>query len=215
MVKNGEPMEPKEWTRLESRYLDNDDSARVIVNSYAIDLSELKENSKFESVMASTRSELHSLLAYDPSAAHFVVPGSTVSAPTLSEAFLTLARKAEKRWNYQLNKSMGTQRRQLARSADLATRMLVFQGVLVVAGRCYLPGSWPQLRSSKARTRDIHFDAETVPVSLLIPDYDAKESCRPGNSSPQPKSFEPWSTAGGHLNEHFKSLLDSDGSSPP
>lgn len=98
----------------------------------------------------------------------FINPAITVTGVYPNPIFYAEAEKRCGEWNCTLCRELtnrGTA--QLARQADWAARMLVFLGTLVVNGRFYLPGRWPNQRVTKARLDNSPFGHPTVPPEYL------------------------------------------------
>ena len=79
-----------------------------------------------------------------------------MTSTVYNEGFRTAVLRHSGQWHRKLDRALGSRQwRAMARQSDLATRMLVFHGVLVISGVFYKPGCWPKCGN----------DADSVPVN--------------------------------------------------
>ena len=122
----------------------------------------------WEALRQFSRSELENHLANHPDAAIFVTPGITVTGEFPVPAFYAEAEKRSREWHRFCSKNLGNRTRiDLSRQADWPTRMLVFNGTLVVDRQIYLPGRWPNHHLTRAKLDNSPFDTPTVPPGYL------------------------------------------------
>jgi hypothetical protein len=97
-----------------------------------------------------SRADLQSQLAANPLEPVYVTPGISVMGRRADDAFYAEVRRRSSQWHRTLARCFGTRNKaEAVRHADLATRMLVFTGTLVVNGAIFTPGCWPNHQVSK------------------------------------------------------------------
>lgn len=166
MYRDGTRVPPPLWAQ-HARVVREPDLARITTIRRSISLPHLRSSGGQQVLAVMSRAELLRLLSSQPTAASYVTPATTLSAPSLTSTFLIEAREEEDRWHRRLHQRFGKERKALARSLDLSTRMLVFLGVLMVAGRVHLPGCWPDQEPSEAKLGQTPFRSPTVPPEFL------------------------------------------------
>lgn len=120
----------------------------------------------WESLKEISRSDLEQQLRANPKDPVYVCPIVTVMGLRADPAFYEEVEKRCGEWHGHLNRLLGGPgRKEMARQADWATRMLVFNGTLVVDGLIYVPGCWPN-RPLKKKLKMSPFGSPTV-----LPEY--------------------------------------------
>jgi hypothetical protein len=164
MIIGGKHIPPHTWRSQADRLLN---PAPITVTRRRVDWATFRLTRDPEPLKTLSLAELRSQLYLNPAAALYVAPGITVVAPTCHPAFLKKARDAEKEWHGRTYQALRQAKKALARAADLATRMLVHNGVLVVEGRCFVPGCWPDQRPTNFRIRNTPYQSPTVEPEYL------------------------------------------------
>jgi hypothetical protein len=127
----------------------------------------LKEQD-FDSLKEISRSDLDQQLQANPNDPVYVCPIVTVMGLRADPAFYEEVERRCGEWHGHINRILGGPRRkELARQADWATRMLVLNGTLVVDGAIYVPGCWPNHPLKKTKLKLSPFGLPTVPPEYL------------------------------------------------
>ena len=129
MFHYGEFIPPPTWGRWAQATF-QPEQAEFITRRRTIIPGNLETQEGREWLAEISRAELNLSSCTLASGATYVTPGLTLEGPSLNAAFLTKAREEETDWHRKLHRTLGKNRKLLAREADLPTRMLVFHGVL-------------------------------------------------------------------------------------
>ncbi len=183
---NGNLIPPHIWEAMANQLRHPDDTPLINVTRRRVDFSSLISTGDPQPLKAISQAELRSQLTRNPTMALYVCPAITVSAPCGTPAFLNKTRNAESEWHHLTHRALGKARKQLARSADWPTRLLVYNGTLVINQKCYIPGCWPDQRPSNTKLRSKPFESPTVPLSFL--GLDSPE-LSDGNNQPEPTKY--------------------------
>ena len=172
MFHHGQFIPPPSWALLaQAAFQPN--HAQFSIRRRTITPVNLETHEGRECLAEISRAELNLYFPTLVSGATFVTPSLTLEGPSLNEAFLAKAREEETDWHRKLHRTLGKNRKLLAREADLPTRMLVFHGVLAAEGRAYRPGHWPD--KNQSRVGQDHPDSAEDMVSfeeLVLPPRD-------------------------------------------
>lgn len=166
MYRDGAVVPPPVWYEQADAVLDPD-LPLITSHPHPANLAGLQTPEGREALMALSRAEVQRLLSCRPSAAFYVTPDLSLTAPRLSPTFLSMARRSENKWHRRLSHRLGRERRQFTRSADLPTELLCIHGILIAEGRAYLPGQWPDKVQSKAHTNSSPYASGTVSLEFL------------------------------------------------
>jgi hypothetical protein len=163
MFIDGNHIDPRTWYSLADQLL-HPETAVVTVTRRRVDLAAYKATG-------------------DPEP---LTPGLTVAALSSSPEFLTRAHAAEHEWHSRFWRTLRREKKTLARAADVPTRLLVHNGILVIDGQGYIPGCWPGQRPSNTKLKISPFRTPTVPLEFLgLPPTNlliATEHSNPGTS---------------------------------
>ncbi len=125
------------------RLAENPELALIITDPRRVNLDDLRTPEGQHILLEVMRAELREILFSRREAAFYINPASTLLAPSLTTTFLREVRDAEAHWHGRFRSHLGNQARTLERSADVASKMLLFRGVLAANGRAYRSGHWP------------------------------------------------------------------------
>ena len=135
----GQEIDPVEQWRLETSFGLHPEADLVISHrpySYPLVVHE-----DWDALKDISRLELDRQLSANPRDALYVTPGITVMGISATEAFYAEVEKRSSEWHGRFHRVFGNcKARSLGRDADWATRLLVFNGTLVVDGEIYLSG---------------------------------------------------------------------------
>ncbi len=166
MFQHGELIPPPTWSRWAQAAF-QPDLSDITMRRRPISLANLQTEEGRDCLAEISRAELTFTRSSHPTGAIYVIPGMTLSGPSLNSTFLKQAREAETDWHRKLHRLVGKERKVLVRAADLPTRMLVFHGVLAVNGLVYLPSCWPDKTPSEHDLKQTPFNSPTVPPEYL------------------------------------------------
>ena len=170
MIIDGEVITPKTWHRWATELI-HPDRSEITITRRRLDLAAFKATGDVEPLRTISRAALQEHLDRQPSHAAFVCPNVTVSAPSATPAFYEAVKRRLGQWCTLLNRTLGCGNvRRLRRAADEATVSLVYSGTLVVDGRLYLPGCWPNHPPKPGRLEKTPFLSPTVPPPLPRPE---------------------------------------------
>ena len=165
LIVDGKLLDPHAWYVLEAGCGMHPES-EVVTSHRPINLQEFLPD-RVEALKQFTRTNLEKYLTHDPLDPLYVTPGLTVTSTVYNEGFRAAVIKHSGQWHRKLDRALGPRQwRALARQSDLATRMLVFHGVLVIAGVFYKPGCWPKC-GNNADSVPVNPRTSTVPPEAL------------------------------------------------
>jgi hypothetical protein len=133
-----------------------------------VDLWTFKANGDPVPLMAISRAALQECLDSFPTQASFVTPQATVSATSSTPAFYAAANKHKCEWCTLLNRTLGNANvRHSLKAAHPETYALTFRGLLLVDGKLFWPGCWPNQSPRRAILKRTPFQAATLPPEFL------------------------------------------------
>ena len=180
LIVNGDIIDAKRWSLLEASLGLRSDT-NVVVTRRPVDLNDLARPERCAILKRITLSELRRHMTIAPAVPAYVTPGITVTGTELDAALLAEVHKRNGEWHRRLNRKLGKcYRKRLTRRADLATKMLIYHGVLVVDGLFYRPGCWPNLPDSNRRATACADRLSTVsPEVLGLEPSETNSACPP------------------------------------
>jgi hypothetical protein len=168
MFIDGDLIAPKVWNRRADELLSPGKKPRLTIVNRHVDLDALKATNDLEPVVQLTRHGLQDHLSCSPSLPAYVAPYRTIAAPEPSPEFYLQAKRCHDAWAFLLNRTLSSRVvRRLHREADAPSFILAFSGVLVVDGRLYLKGCWPNQSPGPGHIRKTPFNAPMVPPEFL------------------------------------------------
>ncbi len=177
LIVDGKELDSHAWYALEASLGMHPDS-EVVTCHRPIHLTEPLSD-QLETLKQLSRQALEQYLILAPSDPLYVTPGVTVTSTVFNKGFRAQVLKHSGQWHRKLDRALGrAQWRQISRQFDLATRMLVFHGVLVINGVFYRPGCWPSHTNNPHPLRP---DARTstVPAEALAINFPHPERICP------------------------------------
>jgi hypothetical protein len=172
---NGKEIDPWSQYRLEAELGLHPESDFVV--SRRNEANDYLEKQDWNALKEMSRSVLDQQLSANPADPIYVTPGISVMGFLAIPSFYAEVEKRSNEWHRLLTNVLGNRgKADLARQADWITRMLVFNGTLVVDGVIYLPGCWPNHRLSEVKIKNSPFGRPTVPPEYLGLSYISKNA---------------------------------------
>jgi hypothetical protein len=183
LIVDGKELDPHAWYALEASLGTHPDS-EVVTCHRPVHLAEPLSD-QLETLKQLSRHDLERFLTLAPGDPLYVTPGVTVTSTVFNKGFHAQLLKHSGQWHRKLDRALGRPRwRPISRQSDLATRMLVFHGVLVINGLFYRPGCWPN-HANKHHPARPDARTSTVPAEALGINFPHPERiCSPPQERP-------------------------------
>lgn len=139
-----------------------------LVISRRLDARACVKQQDWNSLKEIARCELQQQLSANPTEPLYVNPGISVMGFQANPDFYSEVQKRLGEWNWFLRNTLGNRNvKTISRDSDWAFRMLIIDGTLVVNGRLYLPGCWPNQQPTRKRLQQTPFGSATIPPDCL------------------------------------------------